>query len=282
MISSADIADNLAQVGVRSPPALIVHSSVRACLRVAGATVLDKLETIVEGLSHAVGAGALVMPTFTYSFCNDEPFEIAQAPSTVGFLTEYFRCLPDVRRTNDPIFSSAVRGPIPSEWEKRLFAISDVDCFGEHSIFSYLREVNASFVFFGVNLEACTFVHYVEQRHGVDYRYKKDFHGVVDDGSRRTPVTASYFVRPLDGSVEVFLRPLEDSLLAAGWARTITLPGGPQLLVTDARSIESLAVARMQDNPRFLLRSGHEGSDHSGDAPWVPMPAKRATTPSDS
>ncbi len=202
------------------------------------------------------------MPTFTYSFCSDEPFDIAQTPSAVGVLTEYFRRLPGVRRTNDPIFSSAVRGAVPSEWEKRLFAISDVDCFGERSIFSYLREVNASFVFFGVELDACTFIHYVEQRHGVDYRYKKDFCGVVEDGGRRTAVRASYFVRPLDGSVEVFLRPLEDSLLAAGLARTITLPDGPQLLVTDARSIEALAVAQMQDNPRFLLRNGHEGSDH--------------------
>ncbi len=258
MISAVDLADNFAELGIGSPGTLMVHSSVRACLRVDGATPTAKLETIVRALDEVVGDGVLAMPTFTYSFCNGEPFNLSRSPSTVGALTEYFRQLSGVRRTTDPIFSAALRGSVPPEWEESLLTVGDVDCFGERSFFAYLREVNATLLFFGVDLEACTFIHHVEQRHGVDYRYMKNFHGIVEDGEERAEATASYFVRPLDGDVDVFLRPLEAALLDAGLARTVAVPDGPRLLATDARSVEQVAVAELAKNPSFLLRRGHD------------------------
>ncbi len=256
-ISAAVLAHTLTALGVSSPSVLMVHADVRACLRVEGATPAAKLETIVGALGHAAGQGPLVMPTFTYSFCKKEPFDVERTPSTVGALSEYFRRLPGVRRTRDPIFSSAILGSVPPDWERRLFSVGDVDCFGEYSIFSYLREVNATFVFLGVDLGVCTFIHHVEQRHRVDYRYLKDFEGVVHDAGASVATRASYFVRRLDGSVELLLYPLQEALLAAGRARSMIVPSGPRVLVTDADSIESVAVAEMRTNPSFLLRRGH-------------------------
>src|SRR5206468_7558871 len=115
----------------------------------------------------------------SYSFCNGEPFDIRESPSTVGALSERFRMLPEVRRTADPIFSTAVMGRVPPEWERPLFAVGDRDCFGEESVFAYLRRSSAKLAFFGVGFEFCTFVHHVEQLLGVPYRYMKDFSGTV-------------------------------------------------------------------------------------------------------
>lgn len=236
---------------------MFVHSGLRGALRVSGDSAAEKMSTVLEALGGAVDDGTLILPTFTYSFCREEPFDVVESPSTVGVLTERFRRLPGVRRTTDPLFSTAVRGPLPAEWEDRLYSIRDTDAFGEQSVFAYLRSVNAKLLFFGVGFGYATFVHHVEQRLGVPYRYAKDFHGVVRDGGVEVPVTARYFVRPLNGDVEVYLDPLSDALLAAGVAAAEELPGGPTLLVTDAWAIEETIGRKLRENPSFLLRRGH-------------------------
>lgn len=255
MISATDMVDALAGLGVSSPPAMMVHSSVRAAVRVEGRTPIDKLETIVQALQTVAGNGNLVMPTFTYSFCEGRDFDLAASASTVGALTEYFRRRPGVRRTTDPIFSAAVAGEVAPEWEERLFGLQDVNCFGPSSVFAWLRELDAVLLFFGVGIEACTYLHHVEQRHEVPYRFFKDFHGVVHAADRDQDVTATYFVRPLDGSVEFNPERLEVALLESGRASEVTLADGPRLLVTTAREVERTAAERMTENPAFLLRS---------------------------
>lgn len=225
----------------------MVHADVRACLRVTGASAGEKLRTIEQGLIQAAGDGTLIMPTFTYSFCRGEPFSVTDSPSTVGALGEHFRHRPDVRRTTDPLFSCAVRGDL----DEHLFRVGNVNCFGARSIWAHLREVNATFVCLGIGLrDGGTFIHHIEQRHGVGYRYLKEFRGEADGQD----VRAWYFVRSLNGPEADFGR-LEGPLLSAGEARVGHLPNGPRLLVTDARSIEDAVLRGLRADPRFLQRS---------------------------
>jgi hypothetical protein len=97
----------------------------------------------------------------------------------------------------------------------------------------------------------------VEQRLGVPYRFPKDFHGTVTSGSESREVAATYFVRPLDEDVELFLDPLRDELLANGGARSAMLGDGLDVLVVDASAIAATAGRRLEDNPDFLLTRGH-------------------------
>jgi aminoglycoside 3-N-acetyltransferase len=242
---------------VREHDTLFVHSGLRSALRVAGDSAREKLVTVLDGWMGTVPQGNLIVPTFTYSFCNGAEYDVDRTPSTVGALTDYFRQLPEVRRTADPIFSSAVHGALAGEWERRLFEVGDKDCFGDESVFALLAEVNAKLLFFGVGFEYCTFVHHVEQRLGVPYRYMKDFTGTVKTRERAARVTAHYFVRDLDSDVEPFLIPLADSLLARGRAARASLPDGPSLLVTDAESTRVVAEEELSSNPSFLLERGH-------------------------
>ena len=260
MISAADITDAVRRLGVQPADTLVVHSSVRAALRVAGDRVTDKLDTIVDGLRETVADGVLIMPTFTYSACEGEPYDVQQTPSTVGALTEHFRRRPGVRRTADPIFSNAILGSLPAGWE-HLFEIGDVNCFGDDSAFAYMRDANAKLLFFGVGMDYCTFIHNVEQRLGVPYRYLKRFRGLVRDGAE-AEVNADYFVRRLDGSVELYMAPLQESLLRSGSATQSALPDGPTLLITDAASVVATVRDEIGRNPHFLLRSGH-APDHA-------------------
>lgn len=257
VISAAQITQTLARLGVRPDDTLFVHSGLHRCLTVEGDTREEKLATIVRALSAAVPDGRLMLPTFTYSACNGEPFDVEDTPSTTGVLSEHFRALPGVRRTLDPIFSVAVRGALPKEWERRLFQMRDTDCFGDQSVFAYLLECDAKLLFFGVSFEYCTFVYRVEQQLLVPYRYFKDFQALVSDGSCLRPATARYFVRDLDADVENWFEPLARALLELGLASTASLSRGPELFLTDAPSVAEVATEQVRLNPDFLLRRGH-------------------------
>jgi len=250
-IGATEIVAALRQLGVEASDTLFVHSDLRCALRVAGAAVDEKVDTVLDALVDAVGDGVLGMPTFTYSFCRGEKFDLDASPSTVGLLTERFRQRPGVRRTADPLFSAALLGPIPDAW-RDLFEPGDTDAFGDRSVFAFLREQRAKLAFLGASFEYCTYVHHVEQRLGVPYRYFKDFRGEVAGRA----VTARYFVRRLDQDVETRLSPLGDSLLARGRARRIALPG-MSVTVVSAEAVDGATAERLSENPDFLLARGH-------------------------
>jgi len=242
---------------VRPDDTLMVHAGLQSAARVEGRSPIEKLETVLEGLGEAVPDGRLILPTFTYSFTSGKDFDVDATPSTVGAVTERFRLRAGARRSADPIFSVAIRGPVPEAWEERLFAIGDKDCFGPDSVFALLRESGAKLLFFGVGFECCTYVHHVEQRLGVPYRYLKDFRGTVSRGAERRAVTARYFVRDLESDVETNFAPLGGELLRRGAAAEASLPRGPRLFLTTARDMDDIIGDEVARNPDYLLRRGH-------------------------
>lgn len=253
----------MARLGVAPDDVLFVHAGLQRALSVEGRTRDQKLDTIVGGLRDTVPNGVLVMPAFSYSFCDDPDFDLDRTPSSgVGVLPEYFRGLPGVHRTTDPIFSAGVLGALPERWQRTLFDIRDVDCFGEGSVFDMLHDLNAKLLFFGVPATACTFVHYVEQRMQVPYRYHKKFEGTIRAHGREAHVAANFYVRDLEQDVETYLAPLGDDMLLNGTARASAMDAGPSLYVTDARSVAAQAEQGVADNPDYLLRRGHPGLTH--------------------
>ncbi|MDP2710641.1 MAG: AAC(3) family N-acetyltransferase [Solirubrobacteraceae bacterium] len=259
MITAPDIAAAAARLGIEADDTLFVHAGMQHALRLEGRTRAEKLDTMVRGLRDCVARGVLILPAFSYSFCEGEPFDVRATPSRVGLLTEHFRRQEGVRRTADPIFSCAVLGDLPAAVARELYAVADKDCFGPLSVFAHLVDVRAKLLFVGVGFEACTLVHHAEQSAGVPYRYLKDFRGEVRDGPIAREVTARYFVRRLDEDVETDLEPLGDALLQDGHARAETLPRGPRLCAVDAAAVVTRARERLADEPDFLLRRGHRG-----------------------
>jgi aminoglycoside 3-N-acetyltransferase len=258
MIGATDITEAVRDLGVARGDVLFVHAGMQGAVTAEGTTREQKMDTVLAGLQRVVEGGVLMLPTFTYSFCRGEDFDIASSPSTVGMLTEYFRGRPGVRRTAEPIFSVATTGTVPAAWEQRLFTPADVDCFGEESVFAYLYETDAKLLFFGVGFEFCTFLYLVEQRLRVPYRYAKDFAGDVVADGQRTAVTASYYVRELDSGVENAFGPLAGELLARGLAHEARIPRGPRLLCCSARAVHDTAVELVSQQPDYLLTRGHE------------------------
>ncbi len=125
---------------------------------------------------NTLGVRTLIFPTYTFSFCNKEDFDIKESKSSMGMLNEYARTRENSYRTEDPLLSVCVIGEIPQDF----ISLSKNSC-GKGSSFEIMsKSDNNKFLFFGAKPTECfTFMHYVEDIYKVPYRYNKEFTGNV-------------------------------------------------------------------------------------------------------
>ena len=199
-IGADDFTKALRAVGTEDNDVLFVHSDIRAFGKLGPEANRDDLcRYLIEGIEKSVPNGTVVMPSFTYSFGKGTPFDLQNSPSEVGTLSEFFRKEQAEIRSRHPIFSVAAKGR-----EAKKLTDVDMDSVGDHSFFAHLLARNGLIIAFGSPfIHSATFMHYVEQKHGVPYRYVKKFHGTFRDGGKEEDVTCTYFVRRLELDADV-------------------------------------------------------------------------------
>lgn len=208
-------------------------------------------ERFFAAIEHHLGSqGTLIVPTFSYSFTKDEPFDVLRTPSDVGLLTEFFRSRPGVRRSMEPIFSVAASGARAAEIE----ALETTDCFGDDSVFAWLVHHGAKVVCVGCGLDRMTFFHFAEQAFPVTYRYKKQFSGsVVDAAGTTRERTISYFVRDLSVRSALDLTQFKLDALRIGLI-SVAAFGRCNGLALDARAMVQFTLDKLAANARYLVR----------------------------
>lgn len=193
-----DFVSSLKKVGVRKGDVVFVHSdiSVFGKLAVMDADIL--LLALVDSIKESVGeSGTVIMPTFCYSFGNNEVFDVLKTKSKVGVLTEFFRKQPCTVRTIQPIYSVAIWG----KRKKELFYISK-DSFDDNSIFGKLHKLNGKYLMLGSSFASSfTFLHFIEQSFGVSYRFKKAFKGKINHNNNIYSDEFTCFVRYLEKKI---------------------------------------------------------------------------------
>ncbi|MBI4088152.1 AAC(3) family N-acetyltransferase [Candidatus Kaiserbacteria bacterium] len=191
-ISYSDLARTIRHVGIKKGDVVFVHSDVSVFGKIVEKDRDVFFGSLVDLLKEAVGkGGTIIMPTFTYSMTEGKVFDVSNSPSTVGALTEYFRQLPDVVRTVEPILSVAIWG----KHKKYLSAIGN-SSYDKNSIFDNFHKLRGKMLFFGSR--ACTFLHHVECMHGVPYRFNKRFKGKIRNQGKIYEAEFMYYARRLD------------------------------------------------------------------------------------
>jgi len=194
LISQRNLLEILRKVGIEKSDTICVHSDLVKLGKPATNSKNEFLERIMESLIESVGStGTIIMPTFTYSFCKGEVYDVEKTPSTVGILTEYFRKMQQVKRTKDAIFSHAVYGK-----DQEYYLDIGNDCFGKKSIYEKMHQKNAKLVLLGTRTKEFTFFHYIEQSIGVPYRFTKRFKGEIREKTTVSDSYFDYYVRYLD------------------------------------------------------------------------------------
>jgi len=246
--TSLDIQAALKSAGVQVGDTLMVHSDLKAFGKlIPGVGRQDFLDAFLTALFETVGPkGHLILPTFSYSFCKKKDFDPEETPSTVGILTEAFRKLPGVARSLDPIFSVAVSGP-----DKEFFTQVGCNCFGPQCIFEKLYERKGKLLLLGETFDI-TFIHFVEQRLGITYRYIKPFSGNVKVGAALQPCTMDYLVRHMDKDVCYDMEVIAGRLSKAGIVTQVPL-GASRIRCLETEKTFATISEGMKTDPFFLL-----------------------------
>lgn len=123
--------------------------------------------------------GTILIPTYNFDYSNQGYYDRRNSISTVGFLGNIALERKDYIRTQHPMHSFAVWG----KYQRQLIDMNNSNSFGEDSPFAFMIEHGAKEIGIGIDdySKACTFVHYVEVKAEVPYRFIKTFQGTYID-----------------------------------------------------------------------------------------------------
>ena len=177
MIETANghTADRLArdtvQIGIAAGDVLFVHASFKSLGPVDGGAL-----SVVSAFENVLGPkGLLLMPSFNLIGDRDTragSWDVKTTPSSVGWLTEYFRQMPVTVRSNHYSHSVAARGAgaerFVADHEKDDGFVSPWDrqpwgrTYGANSPMIRAYDGGGKILMLGVDYETSTFAHVVE------------------------------------------------------------------------------------------------------------------------
>lgn len=247
----------LRAVGLGSGDIVFVHACLDALGPMAGAaTAADRASLALGALRDVVGRdGTILVPTYTFSFCRQEPFDVARTPAVAGpwntcvELAELVRGLPGAVRSRDPIHSVAAVGPAAASLVEGIAST----CFGLDSVFDRLRRRGARICVIGAPLDEATFRHHSEEMIGVPFRYRKLFTGEIRDhtGARREGWVYNVRLSAPNGFPDAAA--LERRAREVGLCRAAALGNG-EVIAVDAEPFHEFIVAELRRDPWATAR----------------------------
>ena len=182
------LTESLRAVNAAECDVLYIHTDMTFGLpAMKRGQVLAALLSCLESLK----VQSLVFPTFTFSFCNNEIFDVRNSRTPMGALNEFVRRTGRGIRSADPLLSIYVLGD-PLNLTNDLGPSS----IGRNSSYDRLRNCGREvrFLFLGADMRECfTYTHYMEALLGVPYRYDREFTGTIVDGEKQWESRATLY-----------------------------------------------------------------------------------------
>ena len=192
-LTRIDIENALLKSGLARDDIVLIHSDVSAFGKLGDIKSRKLfLNEILKSFFNVIGNdGTLIVPTYSYSFCNNQEFDVKRTKSTVGVFSEHVRTLNLSVRSKDPIFSHAGIG----KYANVLLNNIGSECFGKDSFFDRIFKLNGKIMNFGKFFDI-TFLHYIEKDYNVSYRFDKIFSGaIIDEHGNKHHKEFKFYVR---------------------------------------------------------------------------------------
>ena len=255
--TSSDLIKGFQKTGLNKGDIVFVHVCHDRLGQPKGCSTTEQIHELLFGTLKAVigEEGTILVPTYTFSFCKGEVFDIENTPteggpwSTSASYLEYFRKLPGTIRSTDPIHSVAGFGPKAEE----LLANLPNTCFGPDSVFERLMHVGGRICLIGVGLEEATFRHYVEELAQVPFRFKKLFTGHIRDGHLQKKAGWIYNVRILADNGYPDGRLLEQKAISSGVCKVARVGHG-EVMGIACREYFDLTMQEIAEDPWVTAR----------------------------
>ena len=168
------LIQDFSNLGIEKADTLFIHSSFKSLGQVEGGA-----GTVISALEKIIGQdGLILMPSFNLRPSQEErvdSWDIDKTPSTVGWLTEFFRQMPDTYRSDHYSHSVAARGKgaeafvadhlrcegYKSPWDYPPWGKT----YGTHSPMYRAYMANGKLLMLGVDYQTSTYIHLVEVIH---------------------------------------------------------------------------------------------------------------------
>jgi aminoglycoside 3-N-acetyltransferase len=200
---------------------------------------------------------SVCLPSFTFSFCNGEDFDVQRSRCRMGAFNEYIRRQPGTMRSGDPLMSTLLVGK-----DLDLVTRLGKNSVGEGSTFHklHLRGRDVRFLFFGTTASECfTYTHYAEERLGVPYRYRRAFRGKISDRGHTWEDEYQLYVRYY-GVVPATDRKLEQTLYAQGQLRRVACGDGFISCVSEPDAYATICDQLRADIHAYIAQDPMDGN----------------------
>ena len=190
-ISNHDVLKSLEEVKAHKSEVLYIHTELNFGYP---NSLIKKSELISELLDvfDELCVPTIIMPTYTFSFCNGDDYDVMNSKTKMGLLNDFFRKQEKVIRSIDPLMSIAAKGK-----HADYFLNIGHKSIGKNSTFDKIHNYEgARFLFFGTRIGDCfTYMHYLEELAKVPYRYDRSFTGKIITPKKVYQDTYDLFVR---------------------------------------------------------------------------------------
>lgn len=181
LFTESDIGKALLEIGAHDCDILFVHSDIMFGRPAGRFNRKEYLSELYQLLSE-LDVPNIIVPTFTYSFCNGEDYDVINSKTSMGAFNEYVRKQEGRYRTIDPLLSLSVPDSMAAIFEN----VSEHSLGKGSGLDKIHRLDGVKFLFLGAEMAECfTYVHYVEKMLEVPYRFDMSFEGkvIMADGS---------------------------------------------------------------------------------------------------
>ncbi len=247
-VTSSSLLESLKRVDADECELLYVHSALsfgKVESNIKRSEVLEEIYSVLLNLN----VPTLCFPTYTFSFCNGDDFNVDTSKSQMGALNEYARLANNSTRSLDPLMSVAVSGK-----NSELLANVSKSSIGTDSTFDRIRKLpNVKFLFLGVDLGACfTYMHYLEWEGNVPYRYERNFVGNVIEGESVTQTTQDLFVRYNNVKPNLASYDYQNLLIESKILKTTDV-GDSAVSCVDEVSAREVYLGLLEKDPNFFI-----------------------------
>lgn len=191
------IKNALIKADIKKGDTVLVHSDIASFGTVENFSRKKVLEMFYEAFMEIIGSeGTLCTPAYFYEYGKDIPFDIELSPISkeLGVFAKYINSLPNRKRSCHPITSIAAVGKMADY----ICEIKNRHAYGEDSVFDRLHKINAKIVILGTSNCPLTFLHFIEYRVGVPYRYNKLFKTPILSNGKLIFDSSFAFLRYMD------------------------------------------------------------------------------------
>lgn len=253
-----DILESLKQVGAGECDILVVQTGVSFGFPNTQLNRKEYMDRLYQQLL-AIHVDTLVVPVFTYSFCNGENFDVKHSKTSMGALAEYIRNRPAAKRSLDPLLSMVVIGK-----EKNIF---DGDLgnhsFGESSAYDRLHKSlkKVKFLCYGTEFsEYFTYIHYIEKQINVPYRFDMTFQGKITDWNGKT-YENTHSIHTACGGVKPANFPyFQDWLITKGVMKQKKI-GNTNITCVAEEDVYCESVKKLRENIYYFLQQPFTNAD---------------------